>query len=303
MAADGVLLFGADGQLGHALQDELSLLGRLIPLTLADVDISDAKALQAVIRHHAPRYIVNAAAYTAVDKAEQEPALANAINATAPGIMAAEAKALGATMVHYSTDYVFNGQSPHPYKESDATDPLSVYGRSKRDGDVQVMAHAGAFFIFRSSWVVGAHGGNFLKTMLRLAQERDSLSVVADQHGVPTSARWMAQVTREVLQRSDHVVQSGLFHLSNAGQTTWHGYARYVLDQAARMGWSLKVHADDIKAISTADYPLPAPRPANSMLDTSLLQQKFGLAIPAWQTGVDEVLADLGGATRLSVCA
>ena len=295
MAADGVLLFGADGQLGHALQDELSLLGRLIPLTLADVDISDAKALQAVIRHHAPRYIVNAAAYTAVDKAEHEPALANAINATAPGIMAAEAKALGATMVHYSTDYVFNGQSPHPYKESDATDPLSVYGRSKRDGDVQVMAHAGAFFIFRSSWVVGAHGGNFLKTMLRLAQERDSLSVVADQHGVPTSARWMAQVTREVLQRSDHVVHSGLFHLSNAGQTTWHGYARYVLDQAARMGWSLKVHADDIKAISTADYPLPAPRPANSMLDTRLLQQKFGLAIPAWQTGVDEVLAALGG--------
>ena len=201
MAADGVLLFGADGQLGHALQDELSLLGRLIPLTLADVDISDAKALQAVIRHHAPRYIVNAAAYTAVDKAEHEPALANAINATAPGIMAAEAKALGATMVHYSTDYVFNGQSPHPYKENDATDPLSVYGRSKRDGDVQVMAHAGAFFIFRSSWVVGVHGGNFLKTMLRLAQERDSLSVVADQHGVPTSARWMAQVTREVLQR------------------------------------------------------------------------------------------------------
>ena len=135
----------------------------------------------------------------------------------------------------------------------------------------------------------------FLKNMLRLAQERDSLSVVADQHGVPTSARWMAQVTREVLQRSDHVVHSGLFHLSNAGQTTWHGYARYVLDQAARMGWSLKVHADDIKAISTADYPLPAPRPANSMLDTSLVQQKFGLAIPAWQTGVDEVLAALGG--------
>jgi dTDP-4-dehydrorhamnose reductase len=295
MAVDGVLLFGADGQLGHALQAELSLLGRLIPLTLADVDISDAKALQAVIRHHAPRYIVNAAAYTAVDKAEQEPALAHAINATAPGIMAAEAKALGATMVHYSTDYVFNGQSPHPYKERDATDPLSVYGRSKRDGDLQVMAQAGAFFIFRSSWVVGVHGGNFLKTMLRLAQERDSLSVVADQHGVPTSARWMAQVTREVLQRRDHFLHSGLFHLSNAGQTTWHGYARYVLDHAARMGWSLKVHADDIQAISTADYPLPAPRPANSLLDTSLVRQKFGLAIPAWQTGVDEVLAALWG--------
>ena len=293
MAADGVLLFGADGQLGHALQAELPGLGRLIALTLADVDIADAKALQAVIRHHAPRYIVNAAAYTAVDKAEQEPDLVQAINATAPGIMAAEAKTLGATMVHYSTDYVFNGQSAQPYKESDATDPLSVYGRSKRDGDAQVMAQAGTFFIFRSSWVVGAHGGNFLKTMLRLAQERDSLSVVADQHGVPTSARWMAQVTLKALQNPQHAALSGLYHLSNAGHTTWHDYAQYVLAQAARMGWSLKVQAAQVKAISAADYPLPAARPANSLLDTRSVQQKLGLAIPTWQTGVDEVLAAL----------
>ena len=293
MAVDGVLLFGADGQLGHALQAELSGLGRLIALTLADVDIADAKALQAVIRHHAPRYIVNAAAYTAVDKAEQEPDLVQAINATAPGIMAAEAKTLGATMVHYSTDYVFNGQSAQPYKESDATDPLSVYGRSKRDGDAQVMAQAGTFFIFRSSWVVGAHGGNFLKTMLRLAQERDSLSVVADQHGVPTSARWMAQVTREALQNPQHAALSGLYHLSNAGRTTWHGYAQYVLAQAVRMGWQLKTKPEDVKAIGTADYPLPAPRPANSLLDTSLVQQNLGLVIPTWESGVLEVLSTL----------
>jgi len=293
MAGESVLLFGADGQLGQELQAELSVLGRVIPLTLADVDIAVAKALQAVIRHHAPRYIINAAAYTAVDKAEQEPDLAQAINATAPGIMAAEAKSLGATMVHYSTDYVFNGQSAQPYKESDATDPLSVYGRSKRDGDLQVMAQAGAFFIFRSSWVVGAHGGNFLKTMLRLAQERDSLSVVADQHGVPTSARWMAQVTRVALQHPQHADLSGLYHLSNAGRTTWHGYAQYVLTQAAQMGWQLKVKPEDVKAIGTADYPLPAPRPANSMLDTDLVQQNLGLTIPTWQTGVDEVLAAL----------
>jgi dTDP-4-dehydrorhamnose reductase len=293
MAADGVVLFGADGQLGHALQAELALLGRLIPLTLNDVDIADAQALRAIIRQHAPRFIVNAAAYTAVDKAEQEPALAHAINATAPGIMAEEAKQLGATLVHYSTDYVFNGLSKQPYQESDATAPLSVYGRTKRDGDLAVMAQAGSFFIFRSSWVVGAHGGNFLKTMLRLAQERDSLSVVADQHGVPTSARWMAQVTREVLERPDHALQSGLFHLTNAGQTTWHGYAQYVLAQAARMGWSLKVQAEQVKAISTEDYPLPAARPANSLLDTRWVQQQFGLMIPTWQTGVDEVLAAL----------
>jgi dTDP-4-dehydrorhamnose reductase len=293
MAADGVLLFGADGQLGHALQAELPQLGSLIALTLADVDIGNAKALQAVIRHHAPRYIVNAAAYTAVDKAEQEPDLAQAINATAPGIMATEAMALGATLVHYSTDYVFNGRSPSPYKESDATDPLSVYGRSKRDGDEAVMAQAGAFFIFRSSWVVGAHGGNFLKTMLRLAQERDSLSVVADQHGVPTSAAWMAQVTRETLQKPHHAALSGLYHLSNAGQTTWHGYAQYVLQQAQRMGWRLKVQPEAIKAIATTDYPLPASRPANSMLDTTLVQQRLGVSIAHWQSGVDEVLAAL----------
>ena len=293
MAVDGVLLFGADGQLGHALQAELSVLGRLIALTLADVDISNTQALRAVIRHHAPRYIVNAAAYTAVDKAEQEPALAQAINATAPATMAAEAKALGATLVHYSTDYVFNGQSPHPYKESDVTDPLSVYGRSKRDGDVAVMAQAGAFFIFRSSWVVGAHGSNFLKTMLRLAQERDNLSVVADQHGVPTSAAWMAQVTRETLQNPHHAALSGLYHLSNAGQTTWHGYAQYVLQQAQRMGWQFKVQPEAIKAIATADYPLPASRPANSLLDTTLVQQRLGLSIAHWQSGVDEVLAAL----------
>lgn len=295
MAADGVLLFGADGQLGHTLQTELSVLGRLIPLTLVDVDIADANALRAVIRHHAPRYIVNAAAYTSVDKAEQEPDLAHAINATAPGIMADEAKALGATMVHYSTDYVFNGQSTQPYTESDATDPLSVYGRSKLDGDEQVMAHAGSFFIFRSSWVVGANGGNFLKTMLRLAQERDSLSVVADQHGVPTSARWMAQVTREVLQNPQHTALSGLYHLSNGGRTTWHGYAQYVLAQALQMGWHFKVRPEDIKPIATSDYPLPATRPANSMLDTSLVRQNLGLLIPTWQSGVDEVLATLWG--------
>ena len=293
MATDGVLLFGAGGQLGHALQVELPLLGRLIPLTSTDVDISNAGALRDAIRHHAPRYIINAAAYTAVDKAEQEPALAHAINAIAPGIMAVEAKALGATMVHYSTDYVFNGQSPHPYKESDATDSLSVYGRSKRDGDLQVMAQAGAFFIFRSSWVVGAHGGNFLKTMLRLAQERDNLSVVADQYGAPTSANWMAQITRETLQNPQHADLSGLYHLSNAGRTTWHGYAQYVLAQALEMGWQLKIKPEDVKAIATADYPLPAPRPANSMLDTSLVRQSLGLKIPTWESGVMEVLLNL----------
>ena len=298
MAADGVLLFGADGQLGHALQYELSLLGRLIPLTLADVDISDAKALQAVIRHHAPRYVVNAAAYTAVDKAEQEPALAHAINATAPGIMAAEAKALGATMVHYSTDYVFNGQSPHPYKESDATDPLSVYGRSKRDGDVQVMAQAGAFFIFRSSWVVGAHGGNFLKTMLRLASERETLNVVSDQTGVPTAATWLADVALTAMTLADSAGLNGLFHATPSGHTTWHGYAQYVLSQAATKGWALKASAAQVHPIATAQYPLPAARPAYGLLDSGLLANALGMPLPDWKTGVDQVLDRLSADMR-----
>ena len=293
MALEGVLLLGAAGQLGCELQQVLPALGPLTALTRQDIDLADAMALRERVRRHQPRWIVNAAAYTAVDKAEQEPSLASAINTTAPGVLAEEAARLGAGLVHYSTDYVFNGGSSTPYVETDATDPLSVYGLTKRDGELAVQTSGVRHLLFRSSWVVGARGQNFLKTMLRLALERDSLRVVADQHGVPTAASWMAEVTVLAMRQSDAHGLSGLFHLTPAGQTTWHAYAQFVLAQAQLLGWPLKAKADDVQAITTADYPLPAQRPVHSMLNHDLLSRTLGLTPPPWQDGVTLVLQAL----------
>ena len=289
MALDGVLLFGAAGQLGHELASRLHVLGPVTALTRQDIDLSNAAALRSLLQAQQPAVIVNAAAYTAVDKAEQEPALAQAINVTAPSVMAEEAARSGAVLVHYSTDYVFNGQATRPYLETDPTDPQSVYGRTKRDGEQAVIQSGARYVLLRSSWVVGAHGQNFLKTMLRLAQERDSLRVVADQVGVPTSSAWMAETTVLALQQG----LNGLFHLTPAGQTNWHAYAQFVLQQAQSLGWRLKAGPDQVQAITTADYPLPAQRPAYSMLDSSLLAQALNLELPPWQAGVDSVLRAL----------
>ncbi len=289
MALEGVLLFGAAGQLGHELAKRLSVLGPVTALTRQDIDLSNTSALRSLLQTHQPAWIVNASGYTAVDKAEQEPALAQAINTTAPAVMAEEAARTGAALVHYSTDYVFNGQAKRPYLESDPTDPQSVYGRTKCDGE-QAVLHSGArSLLFRSSWVVGAHGQNFLKTMLRLARERDSLRVVADQVGVPTAAAWMADTTVLAMQQG----LQGLFHLTPAGQTNWHAYAQYVLQQAQTLGWTLKASPAQVQAITTADYPLPAERPAYSMLDSHALAQALGVELPTWQAGVDAVLAQL----------
>ena len=289
MALDGVLLFGAAGQLGHELASRLHVLGPVTALTRQDIDLSNAAALRSLLQAQRPAVIVNAAAYTAVDKAEQEPALAQAINVTAPSVMAEEVARSGAVLVHYSTDYVFNGQATRPYLETDPTDPQSVYGRTKRDGEQAVIQSGARYVLLRSSWVVGAHGQNFLKTMLRLAQERDSLRVVADQVGVPTSSAWMAETTVLALQQG----LNGLFHLTPAGQTTWHAYAQFVLQQAQSLGWRLKAGPDQVQAITTADYPLPAPRPAYSMLESSLLAKALNLELPPWQAGVDSVLRAL----------
>ena len=289
MALDGVLLFGAAGQLGHELASRLHVLGAVTALTRQDIDLSNAAALRSLLQAQQPAVIVNAAAYTAVDKAEQEPALAQAINVTAPAVMAEEAARSGAVLVHYSTDYVFNGQATRPYLETDPTDPQSVYGRTKRDGEQAVIQSGARYVLLRSSWVVGAHGQNFLKTMLRLAQERDSLRVVADQVGVPTSSAWMAETTVLALQQG----LNGLFHLTPAGQTNWHAYAQYVLQQAQSLGWTLKATPEQVQAITTADYPLPAPRPAYSMLESSLLAKALNLELPPWQAGVDSVLRAL----------
>ena len=311
-----ILLLGAQGQLGHALAQALPVMGSVVACARAQADLSQAPALQALLDQHQPQLIVNAAAYTAVDKAEQEPDLAHAINAQAPAVLAQWAAAHGAVLVHYSTDYVFDGQSPRPYTEADAPAPLSVYGQSKWAGERAVLAAAGRHLVFRTSWVVGAHGGNFLKTMLRLGTERDSLRVVADQHGAPTSTDLIAHTTVQVLQQmcapalaantkgeasqprnAPWVLAEdprwGLYHLAAAGETTWHAYACHVMARATTLGWPMRASASHIEAIATDQYPLPAPRPANSRLNTQRLQSRFGLSLPDWQAGVVAVIDSL----------
>ena len=311
-----ILLLGAQGQLGHALAQALPVLGSVVACARAQADLSQAPALQALLDRHQPQLIVNAAAYTAVDKAEQEPDLAQAINAQAPAVLAQWAAAHGAVVVHYSTDYVFDGRSPRPYTEADAPAPLSVYGQSKWAGERAVQAAGGRHVVIRTSWVVGAHGGNFLKTMLRLGAERDSLRVVADQHGAPTSTELIAHTTVQVLQqmRAPALVANpkveasqppnapwipaddprwGLYHLAAVGETTWHAYACHVMARATALGWPMRASAQRIEAIATDQYPLPAPRPANSRLNTQRLQSRFGVKLPDWQAGVDAVIDSL----------
>ena len=308
------VLLGAQGQLGHALAQTLPVLGEVLAFGRQQVDLAQAEALRALLDQHQPQLIVNAAAYTAVDKAEQEPDVAHAINAQAPAVLAQWAAAQGAVLVHYSTDYVFDGQSPQPYTEVDVPAPQSVYGQSKWAGERAVQAAGGRHVVFRTSWVVGAHGGNFLKTMLRLGAERDSLRVVADQHGAPTSTDLIAHTTLEVLKQMrahpggpDQVPHStdagawapandtrwGLYHLAAAGETTWHAYACHAIARATALGWPMRASATNIEAIATDQYPLPAPRPANSRLNTQRLQTCFGVALPDWRVGVDAVLASL----------
>jgi dTDP-4-dehydrorhamnose reductase len=290
------LLTGKDGQVGFELQRSLAPLGKIVAVDRDACDLADADALRALVRRIRPRVIVNPAAYTAVDKAESEAEQAQAINALAPGVLAEEADRLGALFVHYSTDYVFNGNKSGAYVEADATDPQSVYGRSKRDGELAVLAATQRHLVLRTSWVVGAHGANFAKTMLRLAAERDSLSVVADQWGAPTSAALIADVTAHLIRRwqqdSDHYPY-GIYHLVADGETNWCDYARFVLGEAVRSGKPLKVLPDAVKAIATAEYPTPARRPANSRLNTDRLRQTFGLELPDWQHGVRHILQQI----------
>jgi len=309
-----ILLLGAQGQLGHALAQTLPVCSELLAFGRQQADLAQAEALRALLDQHQPQLIVNAAAYTAVDKAEQEPGVAHAINAQAPAVLAQWAAAHGAVLVHYSTDYVFDGQSPQPYTEVDVPAPQSVYGQSKWAGERAVQAAGGRHLVFRTSWVVGAHGGNFLKTMLRLGAERDSLRVVADQHGAPTSTDLIAHTTLEVLKQmrahpggpgqaphpadagawaSANDTRWGLYHLAAAGETTWHAYACHVVARATALGWPMRASATNIEAIATDQYPLPAPRPANSRLNTQRLQSHFGVALPDWRVGVDAVLASL----------
>lgn len=286
-----ILLLGANGQVGFELQRALPRLGPVRSYDVPDIDFTKLDRLRSLVRSVAPDIIVNAAAYTAVDKAETDPKTAFAVNAAAAGLLAEEAQAMGGRLVHYSTDYVFDGTKPAPYVEADQTAPLSVYGQTKREGERLVQQACERHLILRTSWVVGAHGANFVKTMLRLATERDSLKVVADQHGAPTTAALLAEVTATLLgQMADDDARWGLYHLVPSGATSWHGLACHVIERAYARGVPLKVTADRVAAITTAEYPTPAKRPANSRLSTKKLRNAFSIALPDWASGVNDVV-------------
>jgi dTDP-4-dehydrorhamnose reductase len=293
-----ILLTGKNGQLGHELLRSLSSLdAEIVAIDVDECDLADAEAIRRLVRDVRPLLIVNPAAYTAVDKAETEVELATAINATAPGVFGEEAARIGAWVIHYSTDYVFDGKATLPYAETDATHPLSVYGQTKRDGELALQASGAQYLIFRTSWVVGSHGGNFAKTILRLAAERTSLNVVADQFGAPTSAALLADLTLRVIEQAEHEgVENfpfGLYHVVSGGETNWCDYACFVVAEAIAAGYPLKLAPADIKGIATADYPLPAPRPASSRLNTEKFRTTFGLPLPDWQLGVRQTLQQI----------
>lgn len=293
-----ILLFGKGGQVGWELQRSLAPLGELIALDNDSKelcgDFSDLDGITRTVRTVAPDVIVNAAAHTAVDRAESEPELARTINALAPSVLAREAATLGAWLIHYSTDYVFDGSGERPWLESDAATALNVYGATKLEGE-QLIAQSGCkHLIFRTSWVYGARGNNFARTMLRLAQERDTLKVINDQFGAPTGADLLADVTAHAIrtaQRQPDVV--GLYHLVAGGETSWHGYASFVIAFAQQAGIPLKVAIDAIQAVPTSAFPTSARRPHNSRLDTTKLQSTFGLVLPPWQNGVTRMLAEI----------
>ncbi len=292
-----ILLTGKAGQLGFELQRSLAAIGQVIAIDRAECDLGDTDNLRQLVRSIKPDLIINPAAYTAVDRAENEPSLAAAINATAPGILGEEADRLGAWVIHYSTDYVFDGDSQTAYREGDATNPLSVYGKTKRDGDIAIQQSCARHLILRTSWVVGAHGNNFVKTMLRLAGERDSLTIVADQYGAPTSAALLADVTAQLVGRvrRDSLADFpyGLYHLTAGGVTTWYDLACFIIEQVLLAGKPLKTTLENIRPIATEAYPLPARRPSNSQLDTTLFRKTFNLELPNWQSGVHHILQEI----------
>ncbi|WP_138517270.1 dTDP-4-dehydrorhamnose reductase [Rhodoferax bucti] len=298
-----ILLFGRGGQVGWELQRSLSVLGEVVALDFDASqnpqglcgDFTDLPGLERTVETVQADVIVNAAAHTAVDKAESEPELARTINALAPAALARAAIKTGAWLIHYSTDYVFDGSGSKPWTEQDATGPLSVYGQTKLEGE-QAVAQNPKHLILRTSWVYATRGGNFAKTMLRLAGERDSLTVINDQFGAPTSAELLADVTAHAIRNLQTQPElAGLYHCIAAGETTWHGYAQFVLEQAAALGLPLKATADKAAPTATSSYPTPAQRPLNSRLDTTKLQAAFGLTLPHWQTGVTRMLTEISG--------
>ena len=297
MSAMKILLTGKNGQVGFELQRALAPLGEVLAVDQSECDMADAQAIRRLVQSFNPDIIVNPAAYTAVDKAEGEPELANAVNAVAPGVFGEEAVKLGAWVVHYSTDYVFDGMKAGSYTEDDATHPQSVYGRTKREGEIALQQSGARHLIFRTSWVVGAHGKNFAKTILRLGEERDHLTVVADQYGAPTSAALLADVTAQLIRQRQREGEDGfpfgLYHLVAGGETNWCDYARFVVSESMAAGKPLKLAPDAIRPIPASEYPTAAKRPANSRLDTGKFYKTFSLVLPHWQSGVRHILQQI----------
>lgn len=296
-----ILLFGKNGQVGWELQRSLAPLGELVALDADSRDLcgdfTRPEDIAETVRAVAPDVVVNAAAHTAVDRAESEAQRARLINAQAPAALARACRRLDAWLIHYSTDYVFDGSGSAPWTEADPTGPLNVYGATKLEGEAAILASGCRHLIFRTSWVYAARGGNFARTMLYLAQSRTDLSVVDDQVGAPTGADLLADVTAHAIRRAlGQPDVAGVYHLAAAGETSWYGYARFVLDRARQAGIALKVAPEDIQPVPASAFPTPAARPANSRLDTARLRTAFGLHPPTWQTGVarmlDEILGD-----------
>lgn len=291
-----ILIFGRIGQVGWELRHKLACLGQVSAVEYPEVDFARADSIRAAVRAVEPALIVNAAAYTAVDKAEAEPELATAINATGPGVLAEEAKRMGSLLVHYSTDYVFDGTKQGAWVETDAPNPLSVYGKTKLAGDQAIQAAGCDYLIFRTSWIYGARGHNFLLTMLRLAKERSELRIVDDQIGSPTSSECIAQATANVLAQVlmpggvGLEGRSGIYNMTSSGETSWFGFTKTLLTQAAsRFGITIP----NLVPITTGDYPTPAKRPANSRLSCQRLEETFGVKIPPWEHALDLVLETL----------
>lgn len=289
-----ILLLGKDGQVGRELQRTLLPQGEVAALGRGDADLENLSSLSDVLHARTPDILVNAAAYTAVDKAESDEATAYRINAEAVGVMANYVRHSGALLVHYSTDYVFDGEKSGAYVEADAANPQSVYGRSKRAGEEAILQSGCNALIFRTSWVFSAFGGNFIKNILRLAKERESLNVVADQHGAPTSAELIADVTAlAIAGYRSRTLSNGIYHLTAAGETTWHGLACHVVERARANGAKLTLIPQQIHAIPTDAYPLPAKRPKNSRMDTGALSSALDLHLPDWKIHVDRAVDQL----------
>jgi len=287
-----ILLLGANGQVGTELQRTLLVFGELKSCTRAQANLEDLQGLRSLIQDYQPDVIVNAAAYTAVDQAESDKDKAELVNATAVGVLAQEAKDLDAWLVHYSTDYVFDGEKLDAYVESDTTNPINVYGSTKCKGEGLIASSGCKHLIFRTSWVYGAHGNNFAKTMIRLFQEKDELNVVNDQIGAPTSAELIADVTSacliQALQKNTDL--SGVYHLAPNGNTSWYGFAQHLFEKGQSIVDGLSRHSIDLNPIATSQYPTPAKRPQNSLLNTNKIRQEFGVVMPKWQVHVDHFL-------------